>query len=57
MSLPAHRRVDTGRTHASTYYEYCGIEHARVPMWPRVIGWCVTFGLLAFIGFLLAFRG
>jgi hypothetical protein len=57
MNLPNHRRIDHGRTHSSTYSHWCGIEHASAPMWPRVIGWVVTFGLLAFIGVLMAWRG
>ena len=57
MSLPQHRRVETGRTFASTYTEYCGIEHARASIWPRALGWVVLLGCFAGIGVMLAWRG
>jgi hypothetical protein len=57
MNLPHHRRADYGRTHSAPYEHYVGIEHARAPMWPRLLGWVVTFGLFAFLGVLMAWRG
>ena len=57
MSLPQHRRVETGRTFASTYTEYCGIEHARASIWPRALGWVVLLGCFVGIGVMLAWRG
>ncbi len=58
MNLPKHRRIDQGRTHASVYSEYCGIEHTKATrLWARLLGWLVCLSLFAFLGLLLAWRG